>query len=126
MKKDGSLQWELPWAFDAQADASYLAIALGADGTLYAVAPDGTLRAVSADGTEEWSLSIGIDGTCPVIDGAGTIYELGAYGLYAITPAGQIAWFYPVYFSPNGALAMGSDGTLYVSAFGVFAIGDTP
>ena len=41
-------------------------------------------------------------------------------------PGGQIASIFPIYFAPNGVLAMGSDGTLYVSAFGVFAIGDAP
>jgi hypothetical protein len=126
VRKDGSLLWELPWGFDAHASASYLAMGLGSDGTIYAVAPDGSVRAVSAEGIEQWSLSIGANGTAPVIDGAGTIYELGEYGLYTITPGGQIASIFPIYFAPNGALAMGSDGTLYVSAFGVFAIGDAP
>jgi hypothetical protein len=124
VRKDGSLLWELPWSFDAQIGASYMEIGLAADGTLYAVAPDSTLRAITPDGIEKWSITIGVNGTSPIIDGAGTIYELGEYGLYAITPAGEIAWIYPVYFAPNGALAMGNDGTIYVSAFGVFAIGD--
>jgi hypothetical protein len=124
---DGSELWHVPWEVGVS-PAPLGAIGLAADGTVYVAAPDLTLRAYTPGGQLKWSLKMNVYGTAPVIDDNGIIFELGEDGAYAITPDGQIEWILtmPGATTQDGTLALGGDGTLYVSTAAVYAIGNAP
>ena len=125
VSRGGAERWRLPWAANTPA-GSIASAALGADGTIYLAAPDSTLEALSPDGKLEWSLPISGAGTAPVVDGNGTIYELGSKGVYAVNRAGSVLWTLLVPDPLGGAFAFGTDGTLYVTTSGLYAIGNAP
>ncbi|MGO8995972.1 MAG: PQQ-binding-like beta-propeller repeat protein [Polyangiaceae bacterium] len=120
---NGTKLWELPWASDTQTGA-LASLAVGADGTIYVAAPDTSLDAVSPDGKLAWSLPLSVTGTPPVIDGNGVVFALAAGGVYAVLPTGHVEWTLTLPASEGGAFALGADGTLYVAAAGLTAIGN--
>jgi len=114
---DGSERWSV-------ATGPPAGVAVGADDTAYVVVSRGLVRgtrlasagemwAVAPDGSVRWTYRGFVAGT-PVVGGDGTVY-VGGSSLAAIMRDGSRAWS----FAPGRPLlptAIGSDGTLYVSA----------
>ncbi|NBC30850.1 MAG: PQQ-binding-like beta-propeller repeat protein [Spirochaetes bacterium] len=99
-------------------------VALGPDGTVYALALDGTLYALNPNGSEKWSMQVGDAGDAsPSVPADGTIYvsvnllSSTDPALVAVSPAGSVQWDFPSstsglnFFAP----AIAEDGTIYVN-----------
>jgi outer membrane protein assembly factor BamB len=102
--------------------------AIGGDGTIYFIA-GGQLHAVSPSGSERWAFQgqqsqwAGLVG--PVIGQDGTLYAGSdrTHWFYAINPDGTQKWATNVLADTCfGAPALGPGDTLYVPAFGLYAI----
>jgi outer membrane protein assembly factor BamB len=99
-------------------------VAIGPDGTVYALSLDGTLHAFNPNGSEKWSEAVGDAGDAsPSVASDGTIYapvnllSSTDSALVAVSPAGSIRWDFP---SPEGSInffspAIAADGTVYVN-----------
>ena len=102
--------------------------AVGKDGTIYIATSGSSLCAFTSSGEFKWQVltngywpfSVGVT---PAIDSAGTIYYPSFSVLYAISPAGDILWSFPLIPDPETAFhvsqtspAIGPDGTIYVTS----------
>ncbi len=133
MTPKGTVRWQLPWTATPPPQTTDT-MAIGSDGSIYLISPDATLSAISPKGDKLWSLPVAEPGSPPVIDGNGTIYLIGGPidggddgVLLAVTPKGEIAWELTLTKARGGALAIGSDGTIYASTYPtavLFAIGN--
>ena len=129
----GVVKWYVPWLFTPPPGAG-ASVAIGSDETVYVASPDSTLRSISPKGVVNWSVPVGPPGSPPVIDGNDVIYLLANEDeggpnqtLVAVTKEGRVEWSLPMPGVEQGALAFGSDGTLYVAAFPndmLYAIGN--
>jgi outer membrane protein assembly factor BamB len=106
--------------------------ALASDGTVYVGTGQSTLSALDpASGKTKWTFyRSDLCSECsPSVGGDGTIYMIGfERRVYAIAPDGSERWTFPVdadHTGPEDAIAIGSDGTLYVGSQGdtLYAIG---
>jgi hypothetical protein len=97
-----------------------------------AVAVDGTtywlghgVYALTNDGDLQWGFDPGEDFSFVCIAEDGTVYALADGALFALTPDGTQKWKYSFekskYFS--GDLAMGADGTVYLTSKGMVGAG---
>ncbi len=111
-------------------------------GRIYVGSEDGNLYALNLQGVLLWRFQTNSPiTTSPAIGSDGTIYVGGDQGdgsnskgiLYAINPSGRLKWSvtilplagygaYPTISSPT----VGPDGTIYVSAMGVFVVAIRP
>ncbi len=111
-------------------------------GRIYVGSEDGNLDALNLQGVLLWRFQTNSPiTTSPAIGSDGTIYVGGDQGdgsnskgiLYAINPSGRLKWSvtilplagygaYPTISSPT----VGPDGTIYVSAMGVFVVAIRP
>jgi outer membrane protein assembly factor BamB len=100
-------------------------LALGTDGTAYAVVArgllraggtlvDGTLMAVAPDGAVRWRVEGPLAAADPIVGGDGTVYA-GGSPLRAVRPDGRAAWTWPT-SRPLIPRAIGAEGTLYLAA----------
>ncbi|OPY25678.1 MAG: outer membrane biogenesis protein BamB [Methanomethylovorans sp. PtaU1.Bin073] len=118
INNNGTLKWKKNFYYRLLACP-----AIGSDGTIY-VGSD-FLYALDPDGNEKWKFK-GVDtGFCsPIISLEGTIYSMDhSCILYAINADGTLKWKYKrggnlVY----NALAIGSDGTIYVLSNDIHAL----
>jgi outer membrane protein assembly factor BamB len=125
---DGSQRWNLALQPDFPYQISFSSsVALGTDGTIYAVA-GGYLYAVSSDGGRQWRHLVDgpSGGPCsPVVGMDGTIY-VGSYEMqsfYAFTPAGVLKWSFPTPGNlPSDSPALATDGTIYFVSASLFAV----
>jgi len=89
--------------------------AIAVDGTSYWVGHG--VYALTKDGLPRWAFEPGEDFVFVCIGADGTIYALANGAIFAITPDGKQQWEFTVektkYFA--GEIALGSDGTLYVT-----------
>ena len=127
---DGTLAWDLELA-----DNSISALAIGADGCVYAGCEWDSangwerLYAVNPEGTIRWTYeqtvsSTSSAGASPAIDGAGTIYCPFNGGLHAINPDGTQKWVYPTTGQVLRSPSIGDDGVIYFSVDDtVYALG---
>ena len=111
------------------------------NGRIYVGSEDGNLYALNPQGVLLWKFQTSSPiRTSPAIGSDGTIYLAGYLGyensqgiLYAINPGGKLKWSvtisplagyssYPTISSPT----IGPDGTIYVSAMGVFVVAIRP
>ncbi len=111
------------------------------NGRIYVGSEDGNLYALNPQGVLLWKFQTSSPiRTSPTIGSDGTIYLAGYLGyensqgiLYAINPGGKLKWSvtisplagygsYPTISSPT----IGPDGTIYVSAMGVFVVAICP
>jgi hypothetical protein len=124
ISSEGVDLWTVPWG--PNATGPLVGAALAPDGTVYVSFPDGTLRALTPDGTTKWSFDTEVQGSSPIVDGAGTVYELATDGVFAISSTGDLVWVItlPDATTDEGSLSMGGDGTLYVTADALYALGD--
>jgi len=102
--------------------------AVAKDGTIYIATSGSSLCAFSPSGEFKWQvLTNGYwpfsAGVTPAIDSAGTIYYPSFSVLYAISPAGNVQWSYPLLPDPETQYAVsrtsptiGPDGTIYVTS----------
>ena len=113
----GALRWSR--GLDAQPVA---AMALGADGSLYLPLPAGLMQAVDYRGRSRWSFRFKAEiASAPTVGLDGTIYVSTADRLFhALSPAGAEKWTLTLPANGSSA-AVGSAGSLYVSAFGIHA-----
>jgi outer membrane protein assembly factor BamB len=120
----GATPGTIKWRFET-ANSICSSPAIGADGTIYIGSLDGNLYALNSDGTEKWRFATGDDiWASPAVASDGTIYICSDTGkLYALTPTGQLEWeFTPSSLSSRSCPAIGDDGTIYLSADGLYAI----
>ena len=106
--------WDSPGTFDWQSLP-----ALGWDGAIYAATGTKVVALRAADGTELWRFDAKVNlKTSVVVDVEGTLYVGGENNLvFAISQNGVGAWELDVKDPPSG-LAIGRDGTLYVTCDG--------
>lgn len=108
----------LRWTFEigqVQLYGSHSSLALGDDGTVFALRADGQLFAIDSNGTLIWqtATSYNYHGT-PVIGDDGTIYIGTEEYLHAIAYTGEHLWEIVVEGGVSASPAVSSDGTLYV------------
>lgn len=76
----------------------------------------GTLVALNSDGTAAWTAGLPAGVDTPVVAPNGTILVDSGHDLYALTPAGKLAWRLvspgPVSVAPNGLIYQASHTTL--------------
>ncbi len=123
----GNLLWVLTIPdLDANAERvlppPFLAPALGPDGTLYINAKDALFALTSDEGKFKWAVRAEASVFSTVAVGEdGAIYTASGDALLAFDPSGSPKWSFPL---PGGLaslvypLAIGADGTIYVSALG--------
>ena len=99
-------------------------VALGSEGTVYALTLDGTLYALNPNGSEKWSMQVGdVGDASPSVAADGTIYvpvnllSSTDPALLAVSPAGSVKWDFPSPVSASNffAPAIAEDGTVYVN-----------
>jgi outer membrane protein assembly factor BamB len=129
------------WKYYVDQSVYYSCPAIGDDGTIYFgtgiyLGPPynewrpGTMYAIGPDGIVKWSYFIGNSLFSPVIGNDGTIYIQDRLNkIYAFTPTGTLNWIYNdfdqnIYQRDMGERnpAVGADGTLYISADGLYAV----
>jgi hypothetical protein len=115
---DGAERWRVATGLTPPAG-----LAIGADGTAYAVVARGLLRgggtlvpgsltAIAPDGVVRWRVKGPLAAADPLVGGDGTIYA-GGSPLRALRPDGAPAWTWPS-SRPLIPRAIGPDGTLYL------------
>ena len=129
------------WKYYVDQGVYYSCPAIGDDGTIYFgtgmyLGPPynewrpGTMYAIGPDGVVKWSYYIGNALFSPVIGNDGIIYiQDNLNKVYAFTPTGILNWIYNdfdqnIYQRDMGERnpAVGADGTLYISADGLYAV----
>ena len=121
---DGSLKWQF------MAYGTISSPAIGPDGTIYLAGLDNKLHAINPNGTGRWAFTLGLtlSGSKPAVAADGTIYVptgangLGSTanipGLFAINPDGTSKWTFSVPKRAISSATIGTDGTIYVFAYG--------
>lgn len=121
------------WEYSTGDAIYYSSPAIGADGTIYvgngapfAINVPRTFYAFNTDGSVKWTYPIGFNTDSPVVASDGTIYVQDTLStLYAFSSSGTLKWQYTLDCSLNvGQVvpAIGSDGTVYIGAGGLYAI----
>ena len=129
-------QCRLTWYIQLDKAVYYSVPAMGDDGTIYFgtgiwnFSTFGSLYAASPDGKIQWSRDLEYNAYTPVIGKDGSIFIQDFKNkLYAFAPDGTPLWTYDDY--DNNIIwydmgqrnpAVGSDGTVYVPADGVYAV----
>ncbi len=94
---------------------NFEALALGSDGTIYAVTSAGNIFAVDSGGAIIWSRSFYTEDIGPpVITDEGTIYLGTDTSLHALDSSGNTLWQIQIPDRIVGSPTVGSDGTLYL------------
>lgn len=125
------------WKLPLEKHVYYSCPAVADDGTIYISTGIfrhtdwGTLYAVDPGGTIQWSYDCDFNPYSPVVGPDGTIYIQDFHNtLYAVTPAGDLKWKFSDFQSPvqiwydmgQRIPAVGSDGTVYIAADGLYAL----
>jgi outer membrane protein assembly factor BamB len=120
----------LKWRFPAQpVVGAYTTPALGWDSKLYVGAADGAVTALEATfGRPRWRyLSSSPISVPPVVGGDGTVYVATTSGvIHALSAEGVPRWTFSAGAGITHAMALCPDGTLYVVADRLYAIGPGP
>lgn len=103
-------------------------LAIGKDGTVYAVVGNQLVALKKKSGKSKWSVALNSQSTGGVMVGEdGTIYAVTMQGksLYAVSPTGKTKWIYTAEGQIDNSPAIGSDGTIYFSAqdLNMYAVG---
>jgi parallel beta-helix repeat protein len=122
LKTDGTLIWKIYIYSSDQVSPS-----VGADGTIYIPCYDNSgfldpaLYAINPNGTIKWNASLVnasfIKGNLAIASD-GTIYVPGHSFLYAVNPDGTIKWSYAFGNHQYSSPSIGTDGTIYILAYG--------
>jgi parallel beta-helix repeat protein len=128
LNTDGTLKWKL-YIYSS----NMVSPSIGADGTIYIPCYDNSgfldpaLYAVNPNGTLKWNTSL-VDASFIygnlVIASDGTIYVPGHSFLYAVNPDGTIKWSYAFGNHQYSSPSLGTDGTIYILAYGGTLSGD--
>lgn len=128
LNTDGTLKWKL-YIYSS----NMVSPAVGADGTIYIPCYDNSgfldsaLYAVNPNGTLKWNTSL-VDASFIygnlAIASDGTIYVPGHSFLYAVNPDGTIKWSYAFGNHQYSSPSLGTDGTIYILAYGGTLSGD--
>jgi len=125
------------WSVGVEKEIYYCTPAVGDDGTIYistgaySIIDYGTVYAVSPTGVIEWSYDLEHNAYTPAIGEDGTIYVQDyRSNVYALTPAGGLKWKFDEFNTPDPpgypvgqkTVAVGSDGTIYAGADGLYAL----
>jgi len=115
---DGRLRWKFATGSPVRS-----AVALGPDGTVYALSIFNGLWAIDSSGAQRWFYALpGASDDSPVVGADGTIYvpEATKGRLHAIAPDGSERWVVPfpgdTIANDLGTPAIGPDGTIYLLA----------
>lgn len=114
---EGQIRWSRPLGGSSRATP-----ALSENGAVYVTARGVGLMAWSREGDALWTVPVGGESS-PVIGRDGTVYVVDD-AVHAVSPAGQIAWSYPIgaAASPGAAVAVGDDGVVYAAGDGLHAV----
>ena len=118
----GAQSATLKWAFTT-GDQVWLDPVIGADGTIYVGSDDDNFYAINPDGSQKWAAKV-YPCSPAAIAKDGTIY-VGTYGkeLHALNPDGTEEWTFDLLgYYPRTDPGVGPDGTVYVSALGLYAL----
>ncbi len=121
----------LSLAWQVSADDDVVApVAVGADGTVYAVSKSGVLQAISSSGAEKWSSRMGAASLgSPVLNAEGTLVivgdQLGRVKAWN-TSDGSGAWITPRFGQVLGAVTIAKSGTIWFLANGARLIALKP
>ena len=86
------------WVF-GQIGGVSSSLAIGSDGTIYAVSNDLHLYAINSDGSIKWTQNLGETGYAPLLSPNGTIFVPTATHVQAFAPTGLEEWSLPT--APN-------------------------
>lgn len=99
---------------------------VGPGGEIYAGSDDGFIRAIDDAGAERWRAPSASGATItsqPLIDAEGSaIVTCDDCQLYAVSPEGEVRWSFRTTGLIGGAVALGSDGTIYACADRLYAL----
>jgi outer membrane protein assembly factor BamB len=105
------------WDFSSGSGGFHSAVAIAADGTIYAASGDTRLYALNPDGSKKWEFLTGdyIITSSPSIGADGTVY-VGSDDkkLHAVNPDGTKKWAFDGGGKFESSPATGPDGTVYV------------
>ena len=123
LNPDGSVKWQ--YSIEHKMGTSP---AIGQDETIY-FGMDNSLYALNPNGALKWifeSSSNSNFDSAPIIDAGGVIYVHAGRNLYALNPGGTLKWKIETEIQKYTNLAMGKDGTIYLSTGDQYlcAIGD--
>ncbi|MBN2354908.1 PQQ-like beta-propeller repeat protein [candidate division KSB1 bacterium] len=128
------------WRFQTPNSVYYASPAVGDDGAIYFGSglyttdqgwSPGVLYALNPDGTLRWSREIGEAAYSPAIGNSGTIFIMDrTYTVRAFTAEGSLIWTFNDFVNPqfvkrdmgHRTPAIGSDGTVYIGADGLYAL----
>ncbi|MBN1953028.1 MAG: PQQ-like beta-propeller repeat protein [Bacteroidales bacterium] len=107
------------WVFDLPDQHNggiFGALAIGSNGTIYAVDKSDGLFAISSSGKELWTYELESSSySSPAIAPDGTIYVVDYdENIYAIKPDGKLRWKYPAGKDVQYEVVAGEDGTAYI------------
>lgn len=104
---DGTVKWKFEGIDRLEQPA------LSANGDIYLGSRDG-LYALNSDGTQQWLSAFGAS-SGPVVSKYGSIYSANSSQLSAIDASGVLQWTYDDVTISTSSVAIGPDGTLYLS-----------
>ena len=128
------------WRFQTPNSIYYASPAVGNDGAIYFGSglyttdqgwSPGALFALNPDGTLRWSRDIGEAAYSPAIGNSGTNFIMDrTYTVRAFTAEGSLIWTFNDFVNPqfvkrdmgHRTPAIGSDGTVYIGADGLYAL----
>jgi outer membrane protein assembly factor BamB len=130
LRKDGTLKWKFS---PSQKDLATHAIGISPDGkTLYCPgfgAGEAAIYAIDTSGNLVWRYLVTTTNatsrgtSSPCIDNAGNIYFGGGSAFYSLSPSGDLRWKTDnVNWLSPAAPVIGSDGTIYVLGFRLWAL----
>jgi len=97
-------------------------IALGRNGVVYS-SGGAELDACDSQGVALWSCPLGSSWriSAPVVGTDGTVYVANSSGLHAVDSSGTNYWTAPLDYGGDDPLALGADGTIYVTGYSLSA-----
>lgn len=111
---DGTLKWSYKTPIKGSSFGRLFEPVVGRDGTIYASNGYNNLYALNKDGTLQWVYTSSEIKQAPIIDKNNIVYFANSDELIALNHDGTKRWSYPIKTAYFSAMAIGSDGTIYL------------